>query len=285
MGVHAGGRTTGRLLTAAMSVLVFVGAGALATATAPARADNLTDAAQFLADTNRERTALGVAPLAANRALTGVAQRWSEQMVATTHLSHNPELFDDIDRDVTTNWRKVGENVGTGGDVESIEAAFMHSPDHRSHIVDPAFAEVGVAVSHGANGVLWVTLDFLQRAPARQLSAAGIPATQGAGSLLAASATATARTATINVVQNPALPPDSQLLMAPSEMSAPVQPSAFDLLAAMDDEPPAAPQPALFAPRVRPHALPLTGLIEIGDVALIGLVGGFGIRTRRLLAR
>lgn len=269
-----------------MSVLVIVGAASLATTTLAARADNLTDAGQFLTDTNRERAAVGVAPLAANQALTAIAQRWSDQMAAKVHLSHNPGLFDEVDRSVTPDWRKVGENVGTGGDVESIEAAFMHSPDHRSHIVDPAFNEVGVAVTRSSNGALWVTVDFLQRAPSGQVITAAAPAPQTprAITLLAAPAAASVPT---RLAQGPALPPDSELLMVPSEMPAPVQPSEFDLLAAMDDEPPSSPHPAMLAPGAGRHALPLTNVLEAADVALIGLVGAFALRAvarRRSLA-
>ncbi|GAC1589028.1 MAG: hypothetical protein NVS3B21_05340 [Acidimicrobiales bacterium] len=75
------------------------------------------------------------------------------------------------------------------------------------------------------------------------------------------------------------LPPDSQLLTVPAEMTTPVEPSDFALLAAMDDEPPPSEQPAMLAPGGARRALPLTHLVEVGDVALISIVGAFALRA------
>ena len=75
------------------------------------------------------------------------------------------------------------------------------------------------------------------------------------------------------------LPPDSQLLTVPAEITTPVEPSDFALLAAMDDEPPPAAQPAVLAPGGARRVLPLTHLVEVGDVAFISIVGAFALRA------
>jgi len=272
----------------ALAALVF--ASLFALVPSPARASASTDAAQFVADTNRERAAKGVGTLATNDALAGVAQRWSAQMSSSAHLAHNPNLFNDIDRYVTTNWRKVAENVGTGPDVESIQAAFVNSPEHYQNMTDPAFTEIGVAVSYGANGALWVTLDFLQPVPPQQVSTASAsPAPQ---------APAPARAAPTAAVAGPTVPPAAtpQATAAPTTAApppsrppppttspvteVPVPEAASVPLAAQDLTVGAAPATPLTP--VGPHRsatrLPLA--LEGGDAVLIAGIVLLGARFR-----
>lgn len=239
----------------------------------PARADAAGDAARFLADTNRERAASGAAPLAANQALAGVAQRWSDQMSASAHLAHNPNLVSDIDRSVTTDWRTYGENVGTGPDVESIQAAFVHSPEHHRNMVDPAFTEVGIAVSYASNGALWVTLDFLQPNPPRQVAAAaGAPQSPAAARPLPV--TAAPRPVSVSTGPAPAAPPaaapQTVARAATSVLAEVVTPMNLAELAASVHLP---------APIRRPfHRIP--AVLEIGDALLIAGVVGIATRLR-----
>jgi hypothetical protein len=58
------------------------------------------------------------------------------------------------------NASSLGENVGMGGDVASIQDAFMNSPHHLENIMDPGFNQVGVGVIV-SGGTMYVTLDFL----------------------------------------------------------------------------------------------------------------------------
>jgi len=54
------------------------------------------------------------------------------------------------------------ENVGTGQNVDTLWAAFLDSPGHRSNIVNPAYTHVGVAVITEASGRQWTTHRFLR---------------------------------------------------------------------------------------------------------------------------
>ena len=242
-------------------------AGLLGFLRVPARADAAGDAARFLADTNRERAASGAAPLAAHQALAGVAQHWSDQMSTSAHLAHNPNLVSDIDRFVTTDWRTYGENVGTGPDVESIQAAFVNSPEHHQNMVNPAFTEVGIAVSYASNGALWVTLDFLPPNPPRQVAAAAAaPQAPPAARPLPAPVTAAPSPAPATTSPAPAPPPSppaqAATRAATSVLAEVITPMNLAELAAAVHLP---------APLRRPfHRIPAA--LEIGDAFLIAAI-------------
>lgn len=242
-------------------------AGLLGFLRVPARAGAAGDAARFLADTNRERAASGAAPLAANQALAGVAQHWSDQMSTSAHLAHNPNLVSDIDRFVTTEWRTYGENVGTGPDVESIQAAFVNSPEHHQNMINPAFTEVGIAVSYGSNGALWVTLDFLQPVAPRPVATAAaapqappttraLPMVVTAAPTLTAAATGPAPTAPPSAAAQAATQATTSVL---AEVTRPM--NLAELAAAVH----------LPGPLRRPFPR-IPAVLEIGDALLIATI-------------
>src|SRR5204862_1717148 len=55
-----------------------------------------------------------------------------------------------------------GENVGVGPNVDSLEDAFMNSPEHRANILDSDYTEIGIGTAVGKDGRLYVTQDFRQ---------------------------------------------------------------------------------------------------------------------------
>jgi uncharacterized protein YkwD len=61
-----------------------------------------------------------------------------------------------------TRWRILGENVGVGNTVDSLQQAFMASPPHRENIMYPEFRYVGVGVTTTADR-MWVTVIFENR--------------------------------------------------------------------------------------------------------------------------
>jgi hypothetical protein len=121
-----------------------------------AKADPNLDEAQFFAFLNAVRARNGVAPVATDGQLINVARGWSAQMAGAGGLSHNPNLGSQV-----SNWRTLGENVGTGSDVALIEAALEASPHHFANMVDPSYNYVGIGVVED-NGNIWVTQDFKQ---------------------------------------------------------------------------------------------------------------------------
>jgi uncharacterized protein YkwD len=58
-----------------------------------------------------------------------------------------------------TNWSTLGENVGVGGTVDSLHAAFMASPAHKDNVLYTSFRHVGIGVVE-RNGRMWVTVIF-----------------------------------------------------------------------------------------------------------------------------
>jgi hypothetical protein len=125
----------------------------------PAHADTGADESQFLSLTNALRASKGVGPLAVDSGLVSVARSWSGKMAAAGGISHNPSLASQV----PNGWKKLGENVGQGGNVDSLQQAFVNSPSHYHNLVDPAFNLVGIGVVYGSGGLIFVTVDFMQR--------------------------------------------------------------------------------------------------------------------------
>src|SRR5947199_4620656 len=149
----------GRGLAARLGAVLVTAAVTLTFASVfapPAKADPNVDEAQFFADLNAVRARNAVPPLATDGQLINVARGWSAQMAGAGGISHNPALGSQV-----SNWRSLGENVGTGSDVATIEAALEASPHHFENMVDPNFNYVGIGVVE-AGGTIWVTEDFKQ---------------------------------------------------------------------------------------------------------------------------
>src|SRR5207248_10717828 len=122
-----------------------------------AHADTFSEESLFLTLTNSLRGAHGLGGLATDGQLTSIARSWSAQMAAAGGISHNPNL----QGQVTAAWTELGENVGTGGDVQTIQTAFINSQHHYENLVNPDYNFVGIGVAHGGNGAIYVTVDFM----------------------------------------------------------------------------------------------------------------------------
>ena len=140
------------LVLGATAVLAAGGLGSRASA-ADAGAEG-----EFTALVNDARTAKGLAALASDAELVSVARRWSGRMAADNRVAHNPNLA----REVTQNWEKLAENVGSGPTVDEIHEAFMNSSSHRVNILDGSFTHIGVGVATSPDGRLWVTQVFMR---------------------------------------------------------------------------------------------------------------------------
>ena len=77
-------------------------------------------------------------------------------MVKKNLLHHTPS---DKLQERVTKWSTLGENVGFGGDVDSLHKAFMNSPAHKANILFFSFKHVGVGVVK-KDGLMWVTVIF-----------------------------------------------------------------------------------------------------------------------------
>lgn len=190
------------------------------TAAAPASASS--ESYSFLSKVNASRQANGLKPLTMKSDLVNVAYNWTKSMASKNSLAHNPNLTSQV-----KNWQAVGENVGVGPDVKSIQDAFMSSAKHRANILDRDFTEAGFATVRDSKGQLWVTQVFRQPYKTATTTASK-PAPQRATTTAAPRTTAvtTPRAVTSRpvVVRNPLAERLAQLTKAPA--AAPSDPLA-----------------------------------------------------------
>jgi uncharacterized protein YkwD len=90
--------------------------------------------------------------------LSHYAKRHSRQMARKGYLFHSStaQLQHQL---ASYDWSIGGENVGVGGTLESLEGAFMASPEHRQNILRRTFHHVAVGIVHHHDR-LWVTVIF-----------------------------------------------------------------------------------------------------------------------------
>lgn len=110
---------------------------------------------------NYARGQNGLAGLTRDSAADSVARTWTASMIRSGTLSHNPNLVAEVERDVTLQWSRLGENVGVGWDVWSLHNAFMNSPGHRANVLGD-YNRVGIGALRGGDGRLWVTFVFIK---------------------------------------------------------------------------------------------------------------------------
>lgn len=152
------------LLALAALVSLPLRAGA-ATASAPGME------ADFVGRVNALRSSLGLPGVSVDGNLVAVADGHTAEMIAAGGLFHAP----DLSVGVTSDWQKLGENVGRGSNVDAVWNAFVNSPAHYANLVDPRFTRIGIAVTE-ADGMIWTTQRFLQPAAAPAPSPAPAPA-------------------------------------------------------------------------------------------------------------
>lgn len=135
-----------RLLPALAVVALLVGALVAAPTTQAASGAPAVDTgaaeSEFVSRINSLRSSRGLAPLQVDGQLTGLARSWAGTMAGQGRIFH----ASDLSAGVTTEWQKLGENVGVGGNVPALFDAFVASPTHLANLVDPAFTHVGVGV-------------------------------------------------------------------------------------------------------------------------------------------
>ena len=130
-------------------------------------ADSGTES-QFISATNSARSSHGVSRYAVSADMTSVARRWAAHMAAHHELAHNPSFTGEV-----CCWSHIGENVGVGPNVSSIQRAFMASAPHRENILSSSFTQVAIGTARGSDGKLYV--DELFRRPTHSAPRAAHP--------------------------------------------------------------------------------------------------------------
>lgn len=104
--------------------------------------------------TNTQRARAGITPLRESPALNAAAERKVQDLFARQYFAHeNPDGKNvaDVVSGVGYSFLQVGENLALGnfpGD-ETLVQAWMDSPGHRANILQPRFADIGIAVAQG----------------------------------------------------------------------------------------------------------------------------------------
>ena len=130
-----------------------------ALAPSPAHAATLTPRARMLRATNNSRLTNEVRRVGIHYTISRLARRHSIAMARRGYIFHTSNPPSVYLRGVR--WSTWGENVGvTGGTIGGLQEAFMHSPSHRSNILNRGFHRVAVGAYRDANGLLWVTVFF-----------------------------------------------------------------------------------------------------------------------------
>jgi len=97
---------------------------------------------EFVRLVNELRSSQGLPTLAVDLELTLQARIWSTTMRDRGDIFHSS----DLGAGISSNWRKLGENVGVGGTVRALFDAFVASPTHYANLVDPDYRSVGIGV-------------------------------------------------------------------------------------------------------------------------------------------
>ena len=127
--------------------------------------------AEFVAKINELRASKGLQQLSVDAELTSIGRRWSASMAAAGKISHNP----DFPEWVTSDWQRLGENVGVGPTVQSLFDAFVNSPSHYANLVHPDYDRIGVGVVL-AGDVMYTSHQFMQLRAAAAPAPARAPA-------------------------------------------------------------------------------------------------------------
>ncbi|MHB1137756.1 MAG: CAP domain-containing protein [Microthrixaceae bacterium] len=103
----------------------------------------------FVDRINSLRAGMGLGTLRVDPELSREAMIWASTMDDAGRIFHS----DDLSRGITADWHRLGENVGVGGDVDSLFQAFVASPSHYANLVEPGYTHVGVGVVNSPDGV------------------------------------------------------------------------------------------------------------------------------------
>ena len=174
--------------------------------------------AQFVSRINALRRSKGLSQLTVSSQVTGVARAWTDKMVDSGGISHNPNLAHEIEGA----WTKAGENVGVGYSVDSLMQAFVDSPAHYRNLVDPAWSHLGVGVTLSPDGRIWTTHNFLALpeaapAPAPPAPPVTTPRSTAPGPGRTATATPTTAAAATTTTVAPATAPEDTAPRATAE--------------------------------------------------------------------
>lgn len=123
----------------------------------------LSAALALLGDVNAERRSHGLAPLAIDARLSGVAASHAQDMAARGYFSHTgpggASPFDRM-RAAGIAYQYAGENIALAPDAATANAALFASPPHRENTLSAEYHHIGIAAARDAQGDLLFVEDF-----------------------------------------------------------------------------------------------------------------------------
>jgi Cysteine-rich secretory protein family len=120
------------------------------------------EAEQLLALANQARAAAGARPLKWDESLAIAARKHCMRMAAEGSIAHRyPGELDVSERagQAGAHFSLIEENVAIGPTPPEIHEEWMHSPGHRTNLLNPEVDRVGIAVV-ASRGVLYATADY-----------------------------------------------------------------------------------------------------------------------------
>ncbi len=102
-------------------------------------------------------------PLSAE--LTAKAQAWSDHMMFTDSMVHSNTYYGTLSTGVSSGWGAIGENIAYNYSVANAEIALQNSPPHKANLIGD-WTEMGLGISSGPDGRIWVTQVFVARSSA-----------------------------------------------------------------------------------------------------------------------
>ena len=155
-------------------MFLALGASATLAQAPPSRTTKVQDSAAIQAEAwrivllaNQSRAAAGAGPLKWDPALAAAARQHCLRMAQEGPISHQyrgePEPAQRAAL-AGAHFSLIEENVALGPDPATIHQQWMHSPGHRTNLLNPAVDRVGVAVVAGRHG-LYAVADYERAAP------------------------------------------------------------------------------------------------------------------------
>jgi len=121
--------------------------------------ERAADAQAMLDVLNAERAGQGLEPLAFDPRLCAIARSHAVDMAVRSYFGHvTPEGAGPFDRLNRAHYRYAfaGENLALDANVTLASSELWRSSEHRSNILQPRFARVGIAAVRAADGEIFV---------------------------------------------------------------------------------------------------------------------------------
>ena len=110
-----------------------------------------TQQSSVLSELNSDRRAAGLHGLSTQADAQRKAQAWAEKLARENKLYHS-----NLPDGIKVKWCSIGENVGYGPSVPTIEDAYMKSPGHKANILNTKWNGAGVGYAMNGNRVYTV---------------------------------------------------------------------------------------------------------------------------------